>query len=63
MIAMIIYDDDDDDVMKIVTMMMMLMMKVTRKRVISIAIRPGTTSGGMRKPTWNTIRRQTFFIN
>ena len=60
MVMIISYDDDDDDVTKrvmmIMMMMMMMMMKVTRKRVISIAIRPGTTSGGMRKPTCNTIR-------
>ena len=66
MVMIISYDDDDDDVTKrvmmIMMMMMMMMMKVTRKRVISIAIRPGTTSGGMRKPTCNTITRQTFFL-
>ena len=34
----------------VVTMLKMLMS--TRKRVMSMAIRPGTTSGGIRKPTW-----------
>ena len=31
-------------------------MRITKKRVISIAIRPGTTSGGMRKPTLTNLR-------
>ena len=36
----------------VVTMLKMLIS--TRKRVMSMAILPGTTSGGMRKPTHDT---------
>ena len=39
-----------------VTMLKMLMS--TRKRVMSIAILPGTTSGGIRKPTQETTTKR-----